>query len=151
MPDAMLGMEGYAQDPSQPGKSFSIPVEREGVSLMGVSGNAILNRCTNQLDDDGEYCLDWMRLAADNAMSLKEIDPNLPLCIPQEVDAGQLRDVAIEHLRRRAKDRHMAASILVAEAFYNAWPCQTGKKGRGASSPIQSKRKGPSFDRRSKQ
>ena len=94
---------------------------------MGVSGNIILDRCTKQSDRDQEYCLAWMRLAADNAMSLKSIDPKLPLCIPQGVDATQLRDVAIEHLRRHAKDRHMAANTLVAEAFYRAWPCQTDK------------------------
>jgi hypothetical protein len=117
--------QGHAQRPSQ---QLDIPVAREGVALMGVSGNDILDRCTKQSDSDQVYCLAWMRLAADNAMSLKAIDPKLPLCIPQEVDATQLRDVAIDHLRKYAKDRHNAASILVADAFYAAWPCQKGKK-----------------------
>jgi hypothetical protein len=112
--------QASAQEPSP---SFSFPVERGSVSLIGVSGNIILDRCTKQSDRDQEYCLTWMQLAADNAMQMKAIDPKLPLCIPQEVDATQLRDVAIEHLRKNAKNRHMAASILVAEAFYKAWPC----------------------------
>jgi hypothetical protein len=68
-----------------------------------------------------------MRLAAENAMQMKVIDSNLPLCIPKGVDATQLRDVAIEHLRMNAKDRHMAATILAAEAFYKAWPCGPNK------------------------
>ena len=117
--------QGHAQKSSQ---QLDIPVAREGVSLMGVSGNYILDRCTKQSDSDQAYCLAWMRLAADNAMSLKAIDPKLPLCIPKEVDATQLRDVAIDYLRKHAKDRHNAATPQVAEAFYAAWPCQKGKK-----------------------
>ena len=125
----MVGMVCFAaaQAHAQETEQFSIPVARGGVSLMGVSGNTILDRCTKSRRSDQEYCLAWMRLAADNAMSLKSIDPKLPLCIPQGVDATQLRDVAIADLRKHAKDRHMAASILVAEAFYKAWPCQTDK------------------------
>ena len=76
--------QASAQEPS-----FSFPVERGSVSLIGVSGNIILDRCTKQSDRDQEYCLAWMQLAADNAMQMKAIDPKLPLCIPQEVDATQ--------------------------------------------------------------
>ncbi len=95
---------------------------------MGVTGNAILDRCTKQSDSDQEYCLAWMRLAFDNGKSLKAIVPKLQDCIPLEVDDTQLRDVAIEYLRSHPKDRHLAATILVAQAFSEAWPCQTGKK-----------------------
>ena len=69
-----------------------------------------------------------MRLALDNRKSLKAIAPSLRDCIPQEVDDTQLRDVAIDYLRTHPKDRHLAATILVTEAFGEAWPCQTGKK-----------------------
>jgi len=61
--------------------SFSIPVARGSVSLIGVSSNIILDRCTKQSDRDQEYCLAWMRLTGDNPASLKSIDPKLPLCI----------------------------------------------------------------------
>jgi Rap1a immunity proteins len=98
-----------------------------------MGGNAILDRCTSRLDRDQEYCLAWMKLGADNAMSLKGIDPDLPLCIPRQVDATQLRDVAIAYLRTHPKDRHIAASILVAEAFNDAWPCQATGQFRGSN------------------
>jgi Rap1a immunity proteins len=111
-----------------PSPLIDIPVTRGDVSLMGVSGNAILDRCTKQSDRDQEYCLAWMRLALDNRKSLKAIVPDLPDCIPQEVDDTQLRDVAVVYLRAHPKDRHLAATPLVAEAFIEAWPCQTGKK-----------------------
>lgn len=106
-------------------RAFSFPISRGEVSLVGVSGNTILDRCSKQSDQD--YCLAWLQLAADNGRAIKAFYPGLRTCIPQEVDATQLRDVAIEHLRRHAKDRHMAANTLVAEAFYRAWPCQTDK------------------------
>jgi hypothetical protein len=41
--------QGYAQKPSQ---QLDIPIAREGVSLMGVSGNNILDRCTKHSDSD---------------------------------------------------------------------------------------------------
>jgi Rap1a immunity proteins len=106
-------------------QAFSVPVSRDDVSLVGVSGNTILDHCSKQSDQD--YCLAWMQLAADNGRAMKAIDPELKTCIPQEVDATQLRDVAVDYLRKNAKDRHMAATILVAEAFADAWPCQTDK------------------------
>jgi hypothetical protein len=98
--------QGHAQQPS---RQIDIPVTRGDVSLMGVSGNAILDRCTKQSDRDQEYCLAWMRLALDNRKSLKAIAPDLPDCIPQEVDDTQLRDVAVEYLRAHPKDRHFGS------------------------------------------
>ena len=104
------------------GKNINIPIARGGISLPGVSGNQILARCTQKSDKD--YCLAWMQLAADNGRSLKGIAPELGACLPQDVDAAQLRDVAVDYLRKHPKDRHMAAAPLVAEAFEEVWPCK---------------------------
>lgn len=103
----------------------AVPISRGDVSLVGVSGNLILDRCSKQSDQD--YCLAWMQLAADNGRALKAIDPELKNCIPQAVDATQLRDVAVDYLRKNPRDRHIAATILVTGAWAEAWPCQTGK------------------------
>src|SRR5215469_11879873 len=109
-PEMIYSAAAQGQTQSQ---QWEMPVARGDVSLVGVSGNAILDRCTKRSDRDQEYCLAWMRLAFDNRKSLKAIAPSLRDCIPQEVDDTQLRDVAIDYLRTHPKDRHLAATILV--------------------------------------
>lgn len=42
---------------------------------QATTGNTILDRCTKQSDQDQAYCLAWIRLAAENAMQMKAIDP----------------------------------------------------------------------------
>jgi hypothetical protein len=50
------------------------------------------------------------------------------LCIPQGVDAGQLRDVVKKNLEVTPAIRHMEAFFLVEASLVLIWPCPSLRK-----------------------
>lgn len=44
-------------------------------------------------------------------------------CVPNRVQAGQIRDMVRNYLRANPEERHRAADILVTRVLNHAWPC----------------------------
>lgn len=45
------------------------------------------------------------------------------ICEPDQLQAGQLRDIVINYLQARPEERHMQASVIVMNALARAYPC----------------------------
>lgn len=45
------------------------------------------------------------------------------ICPPDQLQAGQLRDIVINHLQARPEERHMQAPTIVMNALVRAFPC----------------------------
>lgn len=45
-------------------------------------------------------------------------------CIPAQVEAEQMADVACQYLQSHPAERHEFASTLTTRALTTAWPCQ---------------------------
>lgn len=56
-------------------------------------------------------------------------------CIPDEVDAGQVRDTVRAALRRVPEKRHESAELIVVTVVQVTWPCAAKQRPqRGGSS-----------------
>lgn len=45
-------------------------------------------------------------------------------CKPEKASYGQVSDIAISYLKNHPKVRHLEASMLIAAAMREAWPCK---------------------------
>lgn len=87
------------------------------------NGNRLLSNCS----DDGYFmegfCLGYIRaltISADLIMA----NGNNAVCIPDGVQAGQVRDMIVAYIRRNPSSRHEHALVLVSWALREAWPCK---------------------------
>jgi hypothetical protein len=53
------------------------------------------------------------------------------VCPPQNITAGQARDVVKSYLEANPGIRHKTADLLVTDALKQVWPCANRNKGNG--------------------
>jgi hypothetical protein len=86
----------------------------------GLSGNEWADDCSSNTVTRDTACVGYARGLADGLhLWIKEL-----VCIPQEVTAGQLKDVGQRYLNAHPETRHLDAARLLSTAFMDAWPCK---------------------------
>ena len=65
----------------------------------------------------------------DNSLSyLKGSMEDLAICIPSDVEVGQLIRVVLKYIREHPEEAHLRSAELVVLAEFNAFPCEKPKK-----------------------
>lgn len=103
-----------------------------------ISGNDLYRDCTAPQSDSTYYqltasCTSYI-LGVNDAFVTGSIVAGLVraeetsstmemLCVPVGVEAGQLRDIVVSHLRNNPAERHESASLQVLIALRTQYPC----------------------------
>ena len=84
-------------------------------------GNDLYLDCQQTPSDALEFVVG----ATDTILAFNGFGENkvLPICIPENVSAGQLRDVVCLHLEREPGGRHYTAATQVMSALIDEFPC----------------------------
>ena len=116
-----------------------------GIAVMGsavparaefVTGNQLYRWCTGAATDYDRRTQDFLCLAyiqgAHDGLETGALhvtyQANLDeayriVCVPNRVEAGQLREIVVGHLRDKPEDRNLSAAILVYAALAKSYPC----------------------------
>ncbi|MFG6572302.1 Rap1a/Tai family immunity protein [Sulfitobacter sp. 1A13353] len=89
-----------------------------------MTGNKLLDNCDSI---NPSYCGGYIVGVFDAALPVIEEGNTVygfTFCAPQEVLAGQIRDVVVQWLQRNPSKRHYAAPSLVMVSLSEAYPCQ---------------------------
>jgi hypothetical protein len=103
--------------------------------LLGASVNAgvnsnfdneLLRDCTHP--SPGTFiagvCLGYLKGAAEMSR-LKEKLPKLPpVCIPDALTVGQLRNIVVHYLEEHPEELHYASIVVLKNALDDAFPCE---------------------------
>jgi hypothetical protein len=84
-----------------------------------INGNKLFSEMNSSSLSDKNFALGYVLGVVDS------YDDEL-FCIPNGVNAGQLRDIVQQYLARNAKDRHLHGGALVAIALMDVYPCKKG-------------------------
>lgn len=52
-------------------------------------------------------------------------------CLPENITAGQARDMIRNYLDNTPSIRHFPASEIISHAFKTSWPCANNRRGSG--------------------
>lgn len=116
------------------------------VGAQIATGNAVYDACQDLKNEDfgirAGYCIGYvagawegikigsslMFIAGGTTKSTAEIDAMsnqiLRVCLPQQVDSGQLLDVYLKYLTSNPATRHEAARYLLLTSLQEAFPCE---------------------------
>jgi hypothetical protein len=94
----------------------------EGLVLQWMTGNELFDKCSQPPNGSGLYsqCIGYVEGVVD-VLNLHRTMDGYSNCIPVNVQASQLRDVAMNYLREHPQDRHLGAAMLTITAFAQAW------------------------------
>jgi hypothetical protein len=99
-------------------------------TLSPYNGNEMLRYCHSE-GASKLVCVSYVRAVADMiqlearwvTQGGDKAGHTLWACIPPEVEASQLMDVAVRFITANPKDRHYPAVDLIVAAYMQAWPC----------------------------
>ena len=86
------------------------------------TGNDLLTRLNSDIAVDRGLAMGFIMGVYDATLILEH-------CPPENVTAGQVRDMVSKNLYNGASARHLPAAAFVAYTLSAAWPC--AKKGKG--------------------
>ncbi len=101
------------------------------------TGNELFRECTASRSDATYYqsyasCTGFIIGVVDgaemsgfiiSALGEMDDDPIRMVCVPDGVEAGQVREIVVQHLRANPADRHKPASGQIISAVRAAYPC----------------------------
>lgn len=101
-----------------------------------LTGNDLYRYCT-AASTDHDYssksvmCLAFIMGIHDGAETSGQLltymaertEPFRMMCVPANVEAGQLKDITVAYLRDHPADRNQGAGIVVMSALLEAYPC----------------------------
>jgi hypothetical protein len=90
------------------------PAHAEPIS---TTGNAFYNQCKDENSSSGLVCSVYVNGLMDGIIYSNFV------CIPPEVNVGQLRDVILAYLRDHPSERHARTGDLAVVALAMAFPC----------------------------
>lgn len=90
-------------------------------------GNALYSDCSAKPNDStyyqsDAYCLGYI-LGVTDTLATMRIMNKRNHCIPENVTAGQIRDIVLQYLQRTPEKRHLPADFLVLSAINLAFNC----------------------------
>jgi hypothetical protein len=75
-----------------------------------------------QCKSNNPECVAYVRGLADGLGLWQLIHPETAsVCIPEKVEAGQLRDIGMRYLAQHPEIRHEPLSVLLGHAFFEMW------------------------------
>src|SRR6266446_7886771 len=90
-----------------------------------VDGNAWYERCRDSALNTQALCHGYALGVVDVLQVWKNTAPDTaPACIPSGIASSQLRDIRLQYIATRTKERHKPASELLISAFQEQWPCK---------------------------
>ncbi len=87
-----------------------------------LDGNGLLSRMNDSETVPRMVALGYVQGVADVYARVK-------ICAPQNVTAGQARDVVKQYLELNPERRHYSADSLVVNALAQVWPCANNRGG----------------------
>jgi hypothetical protein len=100
-------------------------VQAAEVPLTPWRGNQWVEICKSKSVAAVFACNLYTRGVADGIMVRENADENTDLvCIDPKIRTHQLIDVANEYINNNPKTRHEWVLLLLAKAFFEAWPCK---------------------------
>jgi hypothetical protein len=91
-----------------------------------INGNELLSKCSEEADNrHWGVCSGYISSASDvyeTLLEWKEVE--LRHCLPEGVRVRQLEQVVLKYLNEHPEKLHRAASGLVLNALYEAFPCK---------------------------
>jgi hypothetical protein len=92
-----------------------------------VDGNKLYEMCTEKESgpthyQDHAWCVGYV-LGTYDTMKASGLAANLAICVPDEVNAGQLHDVIVKALEEHPEIRHYSGSMLVGAALRASFKC----------------------------
>ena len=80
-------------------------------------GNELLKHCLEPIETaESSYCLGYISGAADMLGD--------DICVPKEVNRGQMNDIAVRYLQAHPELRQRSGVDLAEEALKEAFPCK---------------------------
>jgi hypothetical protein len=90
---------------------------------LGATGNDLYDWCT---DGDSAVCNSFLIGTAGTVTTLqtwKRVEKDY-VCLPEDVTAGQLRELVVAELEANPEQRHLNASSLTLNALLKGFPCE---------------------------
>jgi hypothetical protein len=89
------------------------------------TGNDLYSSCTKKNDFPSECSVYLMAIADTMAYAMADGQSVFGLtgCVPAGVTLGQIRDITVQYLYKHSAIRQSIASVLVAAAISEAFPC----------------------------
>jgi hypothetical protein len=84
------------------------------------SGEVLVGLCHQSTP----ICLAYLEGVVDGAEAMGWERVVSGICIPEQVDSMQLRQIFLEYAERRGELLKLPAGLLVLDALKQAWPCQ---------------------------
>lgn len=99
----------------------------EAAHAQFLSGNQIYSDCQANKSDDTYYqksahCTAYVMGAFDAILLARQLNGK-PDCTPNNLTAGQMRDVTLKYMRDHPENRNMSAASIVLLSIVDAWPC----------------------------
>ena len=101
-----------------------------------ITGNDLYRYCKPAQTDAAKdlketYCVAYITGVHDGAEASGSLltymaerdEPFRLMCVPQGVEAGQLRDIVVQYLEDHPADRNLGAGLIVMSALLEAYPC----------------------------
>ena len=83
------------------------------------TGNRLLEHCLAPKGSGlAVACVSYVDGVADTLAGISAL-----MCVPGEVNVGQMRDVGVRYLQAHPETRHRPAAELFIAAWAEAWPC----------------------------
>jgi Ssp1 endopeptidase immunity protein Rap1a len=96
--------------------TFGAAEENGGLSMPFKDGNELYQECT--AGPSRLFCIGYIEGVAD-ALSRMHLQ-----CLPEQVAARQIVELAVNYLRDHPEKRHLVASDEVGLALVQAFPCK---------------------------
>jgi hypothetical protein len=87
------------------------------------TGNDVLSVCTGSHTNEQLMCVSWFAGLAAGIQSVLVLTGSRRLCLPENSNVGQYRDVVLAYLRTNPERRHLLAGPLAVVALMRAFPC----------------------------
>ena len=83
------------------------------------TGNDVYRYCT--IPESLDACLGYVEGVTD---SLSASPAQAPICVPDGVEGGQIKDVVVNYLRAHPETRQTSGASIIHAALYQAFPCR---------------------------
>ena len=101
--------------------SLSLPSSSTAAAAVHTA-NWLLQTCDRQDVASQSYCLGYVSASVE-AMSILLATQDRTFCMPDTITQYQLQEAVILHIKKRPKDWHESAAVLIGLAVLDAWPC----------------------------
>ena len=92
-----------------------------------VSGNSLFQNCTSRDATKQIDCLNQIFGAASGIRIVSDVWELSVLCVPDGVEASQMRDIVVRWLQRHPEKRHYTIGAVTLSALREAWPCKAAR------------------------